>query len=154
MTRIRLPPAGLVAGQVGFDLCCALTERTRELAHLGQLTVTVEGVAVDSEGVAEAGVGHYGGVPDPVQRVQTVAHPNRVQPVPAALSPYPRVDLQMQMPVRITRTGRVVPHRYRLDRLNRHLDLATARADPGGRVLREPADNLLRRPLLRRVISP
>lgn len=48
----------------------------------------------------------------------------------------------MQMPMRVTGTRRVVPNHRRLDPLHRHLYLTSPRPYPGGRVLREPGDDL------------
>jgi hypothetical protein len=66
---------------------------------------------------------------------------------------HPGADLQVQMPVRIPGAGGVVPHRHRLHYPDRHLHLAAARADPGGRVPRQPADDLDRGAVLCRVVG-
>ena len=100
----------------------------------------------------EPRIGHYGGVPDAVDRVQRVPHADRVQPPPASFGEHPGVDLQVQMSVRIAGPGGVMPHRHRLDLGHGHLHLRAARTDPGGRVLRQPADDLLSRRVLRGVI--
>jgi hypothetical protein len=105
------------------------------------------------EGGPELGVGEDGGVADAVDRVQAVADPDRVQPPPPPLREHPRVDLQVQVPMRITGPGRVVPHRHRLQLLDRNLDLTPPRTDPGGRVLGQPADHLRRGPVLRPVVG-
>ena len=76
-----------------------------------------------------------------------------VQPAPLPGGEHPRVDLQMQVPVRIAGAGGVVPHRHRLQPLDRDGDLRAARTDPGGRVLGEPADDLRRGAVLRRLIG-
>ena len=54
--------------------------------------------------------------------------------------------------MRVPGPGRVVPHHRRLDPLNRHLHLPTAGSDPGGGVLGDPADDLVRGPVLRGVV--
>ncbi len=56
-----------------------------------------------------------------------------------------------KMPVRVTGPGRVVPDHRRLDLLHRHLHLPTPRPHPRRRVLGDPADDLLGRPVLRRI---
>jgi hypothetical protein len=58
----------------------------------------------------------------------------------------------MQVPVWVAGAGGVVPHHHRLQRLDRDGDLRPARPDPGGGVLAEPADDLPRGPVLRRLI--
>jgi hypothetical protein len=57
------------------------------------------------------------------------------------------------MPVRISGAGGVVPHRHRLQHLDRHLHLPAARADPGGGVPGEPADDLDRGAVLGGVVG-
>ena len=111
---VRSPPGGFVAVQVGFDLRGAGAERAHVLAHLRDLTALLEGVTVRCESCAEGRVGHHRRMPDPIDRVQRVTDPDRVQPKPAVLGPHPGVDLKMQMPVRITRPRRVMAHRHRL----------------------------------------
>ena len=74
-----------------------------------------------------------------------VADPDRVQAAPRPGRADPGVDLQVQMPVRVTGPGGVVPDHRGLDLLDRHLDLPAARPDPGGGVLGDPADDLARR---------
>jgi hypothetical protein len=91
-------------------------------------------------------------VSDPVDGVKAVADADRVQSVPALLGADPGVDLQVQVPVRIAGPRGVVPHRDRLDLLHRDLHLRSGRADPRGRVIGEPAENLFRRAVLRGVI--
>jgi hypothetical protein len=54
------------------------------------------------------------------------------------------VDLQVQMAMRFTGPGGVVPDRSGLDLLDRDLDLPPPRPDPGGRVLGDPVDDLER----------
>jgi hypothetical protein len=91
-------------------------------------------------------------MPDPVQGIQAVAHPHRVQATPLARGEHPRVDLQVQMPVRIPSPRRVVPHRDSLQQLDRHLNLTSPRTHPRRRVLGQPADDLGRRAIHRRVV--
>ena len=56
------------------------------------------------------------------------------------------------MPVWVTSTGGVVPHRDRFELSDRYLDLAPTWTDPCGRVLGQSPDDLHRRPVLRRVV--
>jgi hypothetical protein len=65
----------------------------------------------------------------------------------------PGAYLHVQMPVRIPGTGGVVPHRHRLQHLDRHLHLPAARPDPGGGVLGQPADDLACGAVLRGVVG-
>jgi hypothetical protein len=53
------------------------------------------------------------------------------------------------VPVRVVGAAGEVPHRGRLQHLNRHLHLTPGRPDPGGRVLGQPGDDLLGGPVLR-----
>jgi hypothetical protein len=59
----------------------------------------------------------------------------------------------MQVPVRTPGPGGVVAHGHRLQALDRHLHLPAARADPGGGLLREPADDLDGGAVLRGVVG-
>ena len=56
------------------------------------------------------------------------------------------------MPMRISGAGGVVPHRHRLQHLERNLHLPAARTDPGGGVPGEPADDLDRGAVLGGVV--
>jgi hypothetical protein len=58
----------------------------------------------------------------------------------------------MEVTVRVAGTGGVVAHHRGLDLLHRDLHLSPARADAGGRVLGEPADDLLGDTLLGGVV--
>ena len=59
-----------------------------------------------------------------------------MQAAPFAGGEHPGVDLQVQMPVRIPRPRRVMPHRHRLQPLHRDLDLgAYVGWGPGAKVL-------------------
>jgi hypothetical protein len=63
------------------------------------------------------------------------------------------VDLEVQVPVRVPRLGRVVPHHGRLEPVDGDLHLSAPRPDPGGGVRGEPPDDLPRRLLLRGVVG-
>ena len=103
--------------------------------------------------VPERGVGGDGGVPDPVDRRDRVPDRDGVQPPPLTLGEDTGVDLQMQMAMRVSGAGGMVPHRHRLQHLDRGRDLLTAGPDASGGVLPEPADDLLRGTVLRRVVG-
>ena len=90
----------------------------------------------------EAWVGRNRGVPDPVDRLDRVPDPDRVQTPPGAGREHAGVDLQMKVPVRIPGPGGVVPDHGGLDPLDRHLHLPSPRPHPGGRVGGDPADDL------------
>jgi hypothetical protein len=107
---------------------------------------------VRRESGAELRVGGHRGMSDPVDRTKRVADTDGVQATPLTGSEHPRVDLQMQMTMRIPSTGREMPHRHRLDFLDRHLHLPAARTDTSRRMPREPGDYLHRGAFLRRLI--
>ena len=105
------------------------------------------------ERVPELGVAGHRGVADPVDRLDAVHHPDRVQAPPPAGGEHPGVDLQVQVPVRVAGAGGVVPHHRGLQLLDRDLHLSAPRPDPGGGVLGEPADDLGRGPVLGGVVG-
>ena len=94
---------------------------------------------------AELGVRGDRGVADAVDRGEAVAHPDRVQSPPGTFGEDAGVDLHVQVAVRVTGPGGVVPHHGCFDLGDRHLDLAALGSDPGGGVLGDPADDLLGR---------
>ena len=151
--RIGGAPLGLVTVEVASDLRRAGAERTDELGQFDDLTgARIEGEPVRGQRLSEPRIGHHRGVPDAVDGVDRVPHADRVQPSPPSLGEHPGVDLQVQMTVRIARPRGVMPHGYGVNLGDRHLDLTAARTDAGGRVLRQPADDLLRGRVLRRVV--
>ena len=84
---------------------------------------------------------------------------SRLSRTPTVCSPrhrrsaqHPGVDLEMEMPVRVTGTRGEVAHDGGLDLLDRHLHLPTPRTDPGGRVLGQPPDDLVGGTILRCVV--
>ena len=154
LVRVVGSPLGFVALDVVPDLRGPGAEGADVRSQLGDLTTgQIERVAVAGERGAEVRVAHDRGVSHAVDRAQAVADPDGVDPTPSARRPDPGVDLQVQVPVRVAGPRRVVAHDRGLDLLDRHLDLPTPRTDPCRRVLRDPADDLLSRPLLRRVVG-
>ena len=105
------------------------------------------------EGLAELGVARDGGMPDPVDRLDAVHHAHRVQPPPPAGSEDTRVDLQVEVAVRVSGTGGVVPHHGGLELLDRHLHLPAPGPDARGGVLGEPPDDLGRSTVLGCVVG-
>lgn len=77
----------------------------------------------------------------------------RVESAPGSCRPYPRADLEVDMPVRITSTRGLVRDGHRLQLLDRHHLLLAPRPDPRNRVLAEPRTNLGHRVALRRIQS-
>src|SRR5680860_806958 len=116
-------------------------DKPRQLDDLP--AVLVQGEPGSGKGRPEVWVADHAGVADTVDGAQAVTYPHRMQAAPCVFGQDPGVDLQMQMPVGVTGPGGVVPHHRGLDLLDRHLDLMAPRPDPGGRVLGEPADDLL-----------
>ena len=149
---VRVAPLGLVAVEVAADLRGAGTEPADVGRQLGQLTGgRVEGEPVRGEHGAELGVGGDRCVADAVDRGEAVAHPDRVQSPPGSFGEDAGVDLDVQVAVRVTGPGGVVPHHGCFDLGHRHLDLPALGSDPGGGVLGDPADDLLGRPGLGRI---
>ena len=149
---VRSAPLGLVAVEVAADLRGPGAEPAHEGRQLGQLTGgRVEGEPVRGEHGAELGVRGDRGVADAVDRGEAVAHPHRVQSPPGLLGEDAGVDLEVQVAVRVTGPGGVVPHHGCFDLAHGHLDLAALGSDPGGGVLGDPADDLLGRPGLGRI---
>jgi hypothetical protein len=101
----------------------------------------------------ELGIAGDGRVPDSVDGGEEVADADGVQPAPLSGGEHSGAELQVQMPVRIPGAGGVVPNGHRLQHLDRHLYLPAARPDPGGRVPRQPADDLRCGAVLRRVVG-
>ena len=143
LTQVLAPPLSLVPVDVAVDLTGASAERPdirRELVDLPSLGV--QGEAACREDRPELRVGCDRGVPDPVDRLDHVAHAHRVQAPPGAGGEHAGVDLQVQMPMGVPGAGGVMPDHGCLDLLDRYLHLATARSYPGGCVLGDPADDL------------
>ena len=93
-------PLGLVGVDVRLDLLGPGAERPgvrRQLDDLARLGVERE--PVPRQRLPELRVGHHRRVPDPVDRLQAVADPDRVEPSPGARREHPGVDLEMQVPV-------------------------------------------------------
>ncbi len=100
----------------------------------------------------ELRIAHDGGVADAVDGLDAVAHADRVQTSPLAVGPDAGVDLEVQMPVRVTGSGRVVPDGHGLEPLDRHLHLSTPRTHPRRGVLGQPPHDLYRGSIHRRVV--
>ena len=128
-------PLRFVPVQQAADLGGAFGERAHEPRELLDLTRLVEGVAVRGQRGPEPRIAHDGGVPDAVERRDRVTDGDGVQPAPPPGREHPRVHLQVQVAVRVAGAGGVMPHRHRLQRLDRDGDLRPARPDPGGGVL-------------------
>jgi hypothetical protein len=93
-------PGSFVPVDVRLDLARPRTERRGVAGELGDLPgFGVEGVPLGGQGRAKVWVGHHGGVPDPVDRLQAVAHSHGVQPPPCTGSEDAGVDLEVQVPV-------------------------------------------------------
>ncbi len=136
-------PVGLELVHVAADLRGPGTEGAdvrRELADLARLGVDSQ--PVRSQHRPELRVGRDGGVTNPVDRLDAVPDADGVDTPPGAGRPDAGVDLQVEVAVRVARARRVVADDRGLDGLDGNLDLAPARADAGGRVRRDPADDL------------
>lgn len=86
---------------------------------------------------SELRVGHHGCMPDPVDCLEAVVHPDGVEPAPSVARPHPRIDLEMQVTMRVTGPRGEVPDHCSLDLLDRHLDLPPPRPDPSRGVFRQ-----------------
>ena len=134
---------GLVEVDVAGDLRSAGAEAPGVRRELGDLaSLRIERVPVRGKHRSELRVAHDRGVPDPVDRLDAVDDTDRVQPSPRSGGEDAGVDLQVQVAVRVTGPGGVVPNHGGLEFLDRDLDLPPAGPDPGGGVLGEPADDL------------
>jgi hypothetical protein len=102
---------------------------------------------------AELRVAGHHGLPNAIDGGEEVADADSVQPAPLVGGEHSGVELQVEMPVRIAGAGGVVPHRHRLQHIERHLHLPAARPNPGGGVPRQPADDLDRGAVLRGVVG-
>jgi len=107
---------------------------------------------VRGESRPELRVGHHTRVPDPVDGLEAVADPDGVDAPPGAAREHSGVDLEMQMPVRVTGPGGEVAYDGGFDLLHRHLHLPAPRPYPGCRMRRQPTDDLLSSRHLRGVI--
>ena len=139
-------PLPFVPGDVRGDLRGPFRHRRHHRHELRDLPVRVHGVPVAGQRGPELRVPDDGAVPDAVDRALHPQHLRRVDAPPLPRRRHPGVHLQMQVPVRVTTPGGVVPDRGQLDPLHGHLPLLAAAADPGAhRRGEEPAD-LRRRP--------
>lgn len=94
------------------------------------------------EGAPELGVAGDGGVADAVDRLDAVDDADGVQSAPRAVGEHARVDLQVEVAVRVAGPGGVVSDDGCLDPLDRHLHLSTAWPDASRRVVGDPVDDL------------
>ena len=147
-------PGRLDAVHVAGYLCGAGTNGPDKPRQLDDLAAgRVQGEPAAGKGCPEVWVADHCGVADAVDGAQAVTHPHGMQAAPLVFGEDPGVDLQMQMPVRVTGPRGVVPHHRGLDLLHRHLDLMAPRPHPRGRVLGQPADHLLGGPILGAVVG-
>ena len=140
---VELRP-GFLVGIVGSPLCFVAVGVAADLGRpraepagvrlqLADLAGPwVEGEPRRGDGGTEFGVGHHRRMPDSVQRFDAVAESNRVQATPLVLGEDARVDLEVQVPVRVAGTRGVVADGDGLDPLDRDLDLPAAWSHPGG----------------------
>ena len=146
------PPLGLEAVDVAPDLCRSRTERTDVRHQLGDLARRgIDRQTVCGQCRPERAIGGDRRMPDAVDRLDGVTEPDRVEATPGAGCVHARVDLEVQVTVRVAGPRRVVPDDRCLDPLDRHLNLAVARTDAGGGVPRNPTDDLVGRLVLSRV---
>jgi len=152
---VARPPVSLVAVDLAGDLLGAFAERLDEPGQLNHLAgLRLEGEPMRRQRLPEGGVGHHRGVPDALHGADRVPHRHRVDPAPPPRGEHPRVDLQMDVPVRIPGPAGEMLHRHRLDPLDRRRHLPTTRPDPGRGVPTHPGHDLDRRPVLRRRVRP
>jgi hypothetical protein len=149
---MRRGPFSFVLVDVPGDLRGPRAEGAHEIRQLPYLPIGSQCISVGGERGPELRVAGDRGVPDTVDCGEGIANADGVQAAPFPGREHPGVDLQVQMAVRVPGPRRVVRHRHRLGHLDRHLHLPAPRTDPGGGVLPQPADDLLGRPGLGRVI--
>src|ERR1035438_5420672 len=104
---------------VPSDLRSPGTERAGERRELDDLTgLRINTKPVGGQSCPKVGVGQYRRVADAIDRIEAVARPDGVQTPPRALSQDPGADLQVQVPMWVTSTRGVMPHRDRLELLD------------------------------------
>ncbi len=82
----------------------------------------------------ELRVGRDRRMADAVDRLDRVPEPDRVDAAPATGGADAGADLEVEVAMRVAGAGGVVPDNGRLDLLDRHLHLASAWPDTGGRL--------------------
>src|SRR3954471_1136761 len=109
---VRGGPVAFVAIEIAPDLRRPGAERTDVLGELQYFSSRIQGVAVGGQGGAELRVAGDRGVPNAVDGGEEVADADGVQPAPLVGGEHSGVELQMEMAVRISGAGDVVPHRH------------------------------------------
>ena len=141
-------PGGLKTVDVATDLRSPRAERADIRRELDDLTgLGVEGEPMRGEDPTKLLSGD-GGVPDPVDRLNRIADPDRMDAASGAGRPDAGVDLEVRVAVRFAGPRGVVPDHCGLDLLDRYLHLAVPGPDAGGGVLGDPADDLGGGPVL------
>jgi hypothetical protein len=97
------PPLRLVPIQQRVDLRRAFAERTDVAGQLLDLTLGGQCVAMCGQRGPEVRVAGNCGMPDAVDRGEHVPDRHGVQAAPLARGEYARVDLEIEMPVRVSR---------------------------------------------------
>lgn len=138
----RLPLGGELL-QVASDLCAALRHQRIPRLQLGDFPGHgIEREAVRVEHLGELRVRGQDRGTEGADRTLPPEQCRRVEYAPRADRPDTGADLEVDMPVRITRTARLVRDGDRLQLLHRHDLLLASRPDPRDRVLAEPGANL------------
>lgn len=154
LVRMLRTPAHLEARQIARNLFGTFAHRRVERLQFGDLgRHRIEREAVRVEGGRELRVrrDHRG-----AERADGTLLPEqygRVETSPRGIRPHPRADLEVDVPVWVAGPRGLVRDRDRLELLDRHHSLRTARADARDRVLAEPDPDLGDRVALRCVES-
>ena len=152
LARMRGLPLGLEAFQVLADLLTALAHHRVEPLELSDLT----GHGIESEAVPIQRLGKLGmrsdhGSAEGTDRALLLEQRRRIQSTPLPGRSHAGADLEMDMPMRITRTAGSMRHGHGLHLANGHDLLLPTRPDTRHGVQSDPALNLRHRILLRRV---
>ena len=149
---MRRLPFGLEPFQMLAHLLAAFAHHGVEPFELDHLTRHgVEGEAVPVEHLGELGVRGDDGGAEGTDRSLLLEQRRRIQGAPFPGRLHAGADLEMDMPMRITRTARAVRHGNRLHLAGGHDLLLPARADASNGVLGNPSPNLRHGILFRQV---
>lgn len=151
---MRRLPLGFEPFKMLAHLLAALAHHAVEPLELGDLAGHgVEGEAVPIQHLGKGRVGGDDGGAEGADRALLPKQRRGVQRPPLPGCPYAGAELEVDMPVRVTRPAGAVRHRDGLQLLDGYDFLLSARPHSGHGVLSEPSLNLAHSVLLRQVES-